>query len=130
MKSILFLVSFILINCSTQESVNEDFTFSRSVCFGKCPAYILRLENKAFVFEVIEIKERKQIPLTQEQQDKIRLLVLNINTQEMDSVYGNPKIYDLPKYQIQEGTKTIRVVDSRQAPNSIKTLINYLNNFL
>lgn len=80
----------------------SDFTFSARTepCFGTCPVYDLNIHSsgKAIYnglnFTKLEGKHEKQLPSTVV--DSLRTLLIEMQYLQLDSVYNDPYIADIP----------------------------------
>ncbi len=113
---------------------NKPFlTYSRTYCFGMCPVFKSSVSQDGVVeYEGINFVDNMgdyTAQLTEEQMNSIREKLMEVNYFELDSVYDNEYVMDLPAVITSASIdgKSNSVLDRYDGPKEIKPLYSFLD---
>lgn len=137
--NLLFPLLLILASsCASNEAYlkggGNEFTLevSTTPCFGSCPVYDLTIKESGLaVYNGKHFPETGEIfkPLPMREVDSLRKVFAGNNFFELDSVYDNPNVTDLPsmKIHLSLGNGAEKTVLSRyEQPQNLKNITAFI----
>jgi len=141
-KLLIVSASLVLSGCAGSKLAtefkkdNSDFTVetSTSACFGTCPVFKLSVDSDgSAVFEGIhytKLEGEHQKKLSSTEVDSLKQLILENNFFELDSVYNDIRVSDLPSTTIsvslKEHGQTKKVMGRYNEPQSFENIEAYI----
>jgi len=128
LKSLL-IVLLIVLGCKSS-GLPHQVTINRPVCFASCRAYTFTAHKNNMMLQ-INLKDKQfPIPLSSEQQQTFRTLLNTIEFTDLDSFYGNKRVYDIPEVSIQYHNTNTIIKGIHFAPKKLQTLLTQISNIV
>ena len=138
LKAILLVLPLIFSGCKffSFQASNSILKIEKSKCYGKCPVYSAIIDDKKYIKfypkENTKIKTPSFATVTKSEFKELMRLIKSINIQNLNSVYDNELLMDVPATYITfyNGQNKKKIKLRANIPKNLRRLIQELDKII
>lgn len=135
LKALLFVMPFLFTACKNQLQQNEIIiTLEKTPCYGFCPIYLANIYSNGNIHFLPSKNTKVKVPskskITKDQLDEITKKADAINFWELNDIYDNKNVTDLPSsiLSIKSKDKIKKIKIRHGAPKPLIELLKLVEN--